>query len=275
MDITFACRYCGQSIVIDEASAGTETDCPRCGTPVVVPYASEPLGKAAKPPRPQPSRSLPIAVLIGLMLFFLYAALSYSLLSHDLTLDGEVFIITKGGESIKLGLVPIELISLPDLTSYLNQRMATATNEIARLEPLIKAAGEEYSRLVAVREAEFKQFNSVLELPYTSASTDAESALTEYLELKAQRDHYYSADFYFEALPAPFRSTKTNRDGRFKIQVSPYGSYILAAFTSRLVGGSIERYYWLLPVNPHGESLGEITLSNENLFQPKAGNWPK
>jgi hypothetical protein len=46
MDITFACKSCGQSIVIDEAGAGAIVDCPKCGTTLEVPHKSEPLDKA-------------------------------------------------------------------------------------------------------------------------------------------------------------------------------------------------------------------------------------
>ncbi len=40
MDISFACGKCGQSLVMDEAGAGTSIDCPNCGDPVYVPSNS-------------------------------------------------------------------------------------------------------------------------------------------------------------------------------------------------------------------------------------------
>jgi hypothetical protein len=52
MDITFSCKSCGQSIVIDEAGAGQLVDCPRCGATVEVPYKSESLDNAALPSLP-------------------------------------------------------------------------------------------------------------------------------------------------------------------------------------------------------------------------------
>ena len=49
MDITFACEKCGQSIVTDEAAAGQLVDCPKCGTPLAVPYKSKSSDKVATP----------------------------------------------------------------------------------------------------------------------------------------------------------------------------------------------------------------------------------
>ena len=46
MDITFNCDQCGQSIVIDEAGAGSVVDCPKCRKPLEVPHKSEPLDKS-------------------------------------------------------------------------------------------------------------------------------------------------------------------------------------------------------------------------------------
>jgi DNA-directed RNA polymerase subunit RPC12/RpoP len=45
MDISFRCNKCGQNIVIDAASAGQLVDCPKCRTPLEVPYKSKSLDK--------------------------------------------------------------------------------------------------------------------------------------------------------------------------------------------------------------------------------------
>ncbi|HUJ08825.1 MAG TPA: restriction endonuclease [Verrucomicrobiae bacterium] len=48
MDIEFSCSHCGQSLVIDEAGAGTSIDCPKCAKPVYVPSA--PVKTSNTPP---------------------------------------------------------------------------------------------------------------------------------------------------------------------------------------------------------------------------------
>lgn len=173
MDISFSCTKCGQHITIDEAGAGQLVDCPKCGIPVEVPYKSKPIVKTptpapAKPPEPQPKTFSPILVtaIIGLGVLCMGLAILVVVLMRskspssavspqyessqttprpttvtkafdkvlpDITLEGEVFIVTKGGESVKLGLVPVGLIALSNLMQNLKEKEATATNEIARL----------------------------------------------------------------------------------------------------------------------------------------------
>ncbi len=47
MDITFACKICGQSVAIDEAEAGQLVGCPKCGAALIVPGKSKPSAEAA------------------------------------------------------------------------------------------------------------------------------------------------------------------------------------------------------------------------------------
>jgi type II secretory pathway pseudopilin PulG len=62
MDITFQCHQCGQSVVIDEAGAGQLVDCPKCGTPLEVPYKSQAATPTpAKPLEPPPPALAPAA----------------------------------------------------------------------------------------------------------------------------------------------------------------------------------------------------------------------
>lgn len=49
MDITFHCDKCGQHIVICEAGARLQVQCPKCGTPLEVPHKSKPLDKTPPP----------------------------------------------------------------------------------------------------------------------------------------------------------------------------------------------------------------------------------
>src|ERR1041384_3755090 len=161
MDITFNCEGCGQHIAIDEAGAGQLVDCPKCGTPLEVPSKPKPLVKtttssSAKMPQWGPARNaeavsasassplpkvLAAFAIVALMVvggFFAYKI--WKNLFSDITLDGQVFIVTKGGENVKLGLVPIAIIPLTDLTPYLSRKEANASKEIARLTALIDEA---------------------------------------------------------------------------------------------------------------------------------------
>lgn len=41
MDITFNCTGCGQRVVVDEAGAGRQVQCPKCGQTLTVPNQSK------------------------------------------------------------------------------------------------------------------------------------------------------------------------------------------------------------------------------------------
>jgi len=88
--------------------------------------------------------------------------------------------------------------------------------------------------------------------------------------LKATEHYYDSTEFIFNSLPTPSRSTKTDADGKFQVKIPRSGSYVVVSSASRLVGRSIEKYYWLVKVDPHREST--IMLSNDNLYHGGA-NW--
>ncbi len=143
MDISFSCNKCGQSLTIDEAGAGQLIDCPKCGTALEVPFRfnTSPKTIVPSPAKRQPKQSSPllvtVVVVLGLLCTGLVALIVVLVHSKspssaaaipvtrildkilpDMTLDGEVFIVTKGGDNVKLGLVPIGLISLDDLMPY-------------------------------------------------------------------------------------------------------------------------------------------------------------
>ena len=74
-----------------------------------------------------------------------------------------------------------------------------------------------------------------------------------------------SGSFYFEAMPTPLRSTKTNSDGRFRLLVPGTGLYAIAATASRHVGDDVEWYYWLIDIDPKVAASQSIMLSNDNM----------
>ena len=293
MDITFNCEKCGQSLTIDESGVGQLVDCPKCRKPLEVPYKSEAATPALQPtlaPAAQAEKKCPYcaetikteakvcrfcgrdlvtgqppalvkasgqlpkalaAVVIMVVIvgggFFAYSfrknqqkakadvVAAAMKADADIALDGDIFIVTKGGENIKLGLVPVGLIPLTDVMQHLQEKVAVASDKIAQLEPIVKT-GEKTMDIYA------------------------------WLKLNDELKLYKSGQFYFDSLPASVRSTKTDADGKFQIQVPHSGSYALAAVASRHVGDSVEAYHWLLQIDTVGGSPRKIMLSNDNLY---------
>ena len=54
MDISLDCANCGQHIVIDEAGAGLQVECPACGAALVIPRTQTGQAQTRQPVRPPP-----------------------------------------------------------------------------------------------------------------------------------------------------------------------------------------------------------------------------
>jgi hypothetical protein len=188
-------------------------------------------------------------------------------------LEGEVFIVTKGGQNYKLGLVPVALYSLDTLKPYIDDKTKEGSAELSRLKPLIDAAKAEMDRKDAAEHSAFKATvddysdptRSALEVAYTRAVHQYAVAQGAYYALLGDRDKVLSADFYFAELPQPIVTTQTDSDGRFKIELPTKGRFVVAASAQRSVGESVEHYHWLLKVSLDGSSIKTVMLSNNNL----------
>jgi hypothetical protein len=189
-------------------------------------------------------------------------------------LEGEVFIVTPGGQNYKLGLVPIALYSLDSLKPYLEQKKQKAETESARLGRLVDPAKSEMNAKERARDAAFQAFLNAsysdpnrrsLEAAYHQTKEQCELVMRAYYFLLDAQSKFVSGAFYFDGLPEPLVTTQTNSDGKFTIEMPIKGSFVIAAHADRTIGNSTERYYWLLKVSLDGAAKRAIMLSNNNL----------
>ena len=189
-------------------------------------------------------------------------------------LEGEVFIVTRGGENYKLGLVPITLYSLDSLKPYLEQKKQQAETEFARLGRLVDPAKSEMNAKEKARDAAFQAFlnagnsdpnRSSLEAAYHQAKGQCELVVRAYHFLLDAQSKLVSGAFYFDGLPEPLATTQTNSDGKFTIEIPAKGNFVIAARADHTIGNSTEHYYWLIKVSLDGAAKKAIMLSNNNL----------
>ena len=77
--------------------------------------------------------------------------------------------------------------------------------------------------------------------------------------------HYFlSTNYYFNDLPMPVATAKSNSDGRFEVE-SPEGEYAIAAAAKRTVFNLEEKYYWFIKVTVTPKQTNSILLSNDNM----------
>lgn len=280
-DIKFKCRHCNQSIEAPEDMRGEMLDCPACTGRIIVP---DPIADAAKPkqrPVSQPPFPPPRSPTSNLeskeqrsfaqkSLFIIVPIIAILAIVIILprtgpgTIEGQVFVVTKGGQSIKLGLVPVRLIEKDPFMPYISNRLAVADAALAKLRPEFVAAARELRASL-----DNKQSDDVL-LDAQRKANDMERFQERTRKFSEAGRYFYGGEYFFESLPPATTSTKTDPDGRFRIPIPALSKYVLAATASRQVGDSTEIYYWLLRIdNPKARI--SIMLSNDNMLSFENG----
>ncbi|MFA6203367.1 MAG: hypothetical protein WC710_09320 [Gallionella sp.] len=187
------------------------------------------------------------------------------------SISGQVFVVTKGGESVKLALVGVSAIPEKQIIEYLS------TSQNLRRES--------FNKYISIRkEAEDALLESgramtrVQELYFNDKTPEGKKAFADYarwanlselksaqnLEASAMWNTFANGGYYFSQLPLAVSASKTDVDGKFKLDL-PAGRYALAAKSSRKIYGETEEYYWLVWVNVTSNQF--VMLSNDNLFE--------
>jgi hypothetical protein len=201
---------------------------------------------------------------------------------------GDVFIVTKGGESFRLGLVAVSLLNEEVLVEHLNKRRSEGSELASKLgktlvqkEELLARQEKESRSLEAKSKATFDtalnnptadrlwEINRAAQSAYNAARDATSKLQIGVYELKFQIERLKSAHFYFEGLPLPFKTAKTNAEGQFSIILDAESSQskaCLVASASRTVGKSQEDYFWLLPLSRSPNSASTVvSLNNDNM----------
>ena len=162
------------------------------------------------------------------------------------TVSGQIFVSTKGGENFKLGAVQVGLFArdaidaiLPALKKYADVKIEQLKKPVAEARAVMEQA--------------------------TASGDDFVSKLEKYNEINADLTFYYSGGFYISYFQSPIQSAETDADGKFTIQLSKTGAFVIAAHAKRSVGNITEHYYWLQPVSLDGQQQLTQNLSNNNL----------
>ena len=161
----------------------------------------------------------------------------------DGDLNGEVFIVTKGGQTLRLALVEIRAIPQADFERYEVLKNEEAEREKQRILLVLDNAK---------RKMEFSPYPSILPADYYQARQD-------FAELR-------SVHFYWKGLPLGTHQTKTDVNGEFTFRLKRNASMLIAARASRTLLTKEENYCWFIPVNLEGKDTMKISLNNDNMF---------
>jgi hypothetical protein len=163
---------------------------------------------------------------------------------------GQVFIVTNGHQTVKLALVPV----------FVFEKLAVVNEAQARQKEWLREANE----FITTVEGPLTNLSVDLTLRRKSASPKVREecrALSD--QARRHMEYLMSSARFFEHLPAPIASTKTDADGNFTVEVKDRSLVVIGALTTRKVFDDIESYHWLIPIEGNGPA--KIMLSNDNL----------
>jgi hypothetical protein len=196
-------------------------------------------------------------------------------------LTGQVFIVTRSGESVRLGLVTVAAIPDSSISRFVALKRSNAAEEEGRLARDLSAADSAVA--AAEREmASMAEKTRRVQEKYIKGEIDTdqwlkarsvgdgkerkEFAENHREEVRGRAKYWRSAGFYFDGLPAAVAVTKTDADGKFTLRIQWEGGVVLAAEASRELVSTTEKYHWLVRVPESVRESGSIMLSNDNVI---------
>jgi len=207
-------------------------------------------------------------------------------LQHDQpgTLQGEVFVATKGGTSYKLGSVRVAILPYETIRPCAEKINTQYLERLKTLGPQAKAAEEDY------RQKQAATLSAIKASPDTSlmfdnqpeydrqraaydanlkAAQDAESAaFKKYLSLDAELRKVISGENLYDNIvfPTPICTTITDADGKYTVQLPSRTSlYVVCAEASRSIMGDTEYYYWMVQASFEKQEKKTFNLDNHNM----------
>ena len=210
--------------------------------------------------------------------------LPLSAFGEDGTIKGEVFIVTKGAENFRLGLVEILLFPEDVIQKHIDERKAHITDEMPDFDKDIKRSDESIAKTKDSIE-KLKELNEQRRKLYLKSGKDYgvaermehrkpiermeqalvldESVRKRTLEVKKR---WPTSRHFFKNLPETKNLTRTNSDGKFSLTVAKNGRFALVAHATRKTLESTEEYYWMVWASLEGKDSKEIILGNHNLM---------
>ena len=188
-------------------------------------------------------------------------------------LEGSVFIVTKGRENIKLGLVTVSLYDAEkaqaSILSFLKKIQLEANDIQTQTVPLTITLQKLSIEAKPIAEENDVNVQAKGRLtPKWEAKRDEMNRIAREFNNKIEPLDHIARNFErlcYEAIDHPVASVKTDADGKFRMQIPPNGKFVITASASRATGNQDEEYIWVVPVSLEGKLRGEVFLSNDNM----------
>ena len=232
------------------------------------------------------------------MKFLIITALLISLLTimgcapKEGDLNGQIFIVTKGRDNIRLALVDVNLFTEQQMKEYVILKKQQTKEKIKEVEAFkhqligyIEAIkNNNYSKqnlygetikatiFTYVDKDGISHFTNILPFlktfrmvkPTRHTIQELEQA---YAQAELLREALLDGAYFFENVPSGIGKAKTDVDGKFTFRINRSQKYALIASAERKVVGKMEKYYWIIWTSLEGKESKTIMLSNDNLLK--------
>src|SRR6266536_15011 len=226
--------------------------------------------------------------------------------AEDVSLDGQVFIVTRGAENVRLGELHVYVVErrlFDDL--HLLKSALKEQQQIRRAFDVANKAGHEceqvvgdikteYAKLVFERDrlvkalpgfarlhetyhellAEIKKRDAVLdqnEAKLRQFGSDSYSMCRE-LENRAKELPRRVADNAYERLKPLSKVCKTDADGHFHFRCTANENFVLFTRGHRETPNRYEQYEWFVSTSSSRDSQKRAFLTNDNLLESPSAN---
>lgn len=198
-----------------------------------------------------------------LLPIFLLVLLSGGCSKKPTAVIGQIFVVTKGGENIKMGAVPVRIIP-EEQFKEIALRTLTRIEDQVRTETGNRANERVRNGLLAEIKAMKRD-----DLPVPGLSQLLKEVEDE-VRLQGLKNQATLQRWAFEAFERdlPPATAKTDADGRFTTEAASKVWFV--AFGRRSVGGNEEEYLWLQSHQVSQEALLQpVLISNESNVNSK------
>jgi hypothetical protein len=196
-----------------------------------------------------------------LLVILINIGIGFMIFKPDITINGEIFIVTKKGENVKLGMLEVYVFPIDTLIPYLLERTKDRNDQLPIIVKKIGAAKIKYDAASQETENAFQwDFAN-----FDKAIAARDESKLKWLKLRTEEEEITSCNFFFRKLPVPLSSTKTDSEGKFNFLIPGSDLHAIAASATRRVLNDIEKYYWITTIDPKKGSRQTAILSNDNL----------
>ncbi|MNF43389.1 hypothetical protein D3C84_244700 [compost metagenome] len=172
---------------------------------------------------------------------------------------GQIFIVTRGGESVPLGGVIVSFYTHQQFQELLPSIYQKIGKDVKELLPVFEArdkAANDAHKVVLKLDA--KAPFSVFSKAVKGWNKTLEGRISIYNALISKTN----AQVYADSLPKPYITAQTAPDGKFILDVSTDDSLVATACASRQLGENAENYCWFITM----DGTTEVFMNHHNMF---------